>query len=178
MFAHLVMPKAPFEVDLSVRPATVDYTPSRGLGVFFMLMGLAWCGFSALAYSENGGFFSYLMFGVLLSMGLAIFFLLGLRAFLYSRVVTFKDNGVVARERGLRGVKDWYAPYTEFEGVSHRHFARTGKHTSAQVLHIIELCHPSRLPVILRAIEDAEEPRAAVERFARALDLPIISTET
>jgi len=91
-------PGAPFQVDLSSRPIDVDYTPARGLGVFFLIFGAVFSAFSLMALTEQGGIIKYLIGGGILLIGLMIV-RLGLRVLFAGRVVRFEDDGVAARGR-------------------------------------------------------------------------------
>ena len=172
MFAHLMTPSAPFDVDLTDRPLVVDYTPARLLGIFFMVFGLCWCGFSLLALTGPAEWPNYLFGGLLLSAGLAFFVLMGLRAFLFKRVVTFDRFNVRVKERGLTGIKDWHSDYSAFEGVFLRSFTQSRKHGPSEDYQVIELIHPEKLPITLKVVKSSEEPRAEFEAFARLLNLP------
>ena len=176
MYAQLLTPAAPFQVDLSSRPVEVDYTPARGLGVLFLIIGVVFAGFSLMAFSEHGGFIKYLIGGAILFIGLMIF-RLGLRVLFAKRVVRFEDDGVAVTERGLFNVQTSRENYDAFKGVAVRSFHQSYKKSPTRYFQAVELQHKEAEAIALLVTEDTVEPREALEIYARVLRVPIINKE-
>lgn len=173
MYSQLLTPAAPFQVDLSSRPVEVDYTPARGLGVLFLIFGAAFGGFSVMALTEHGGFIKYLIAGGILLIGVMIF-RLGLRVLFAKRVVRFEDGGVVVTERGLFGLRTSRESYDAFKGVAVRSFQISRKNAPTRYFQAVELQHEDAEAIALLVVEDKDEPREALEVYARVLGVPTI----
>jgi len=173
MYSQLLTPAAPFQVDLSSRPTEVDYTPARGLGYLFLLLGVGLWGFTWMALSEQGGWIKYLIAGGIFFVGLIVF-RLGLRVLFAHRIVRFEDDGVVVTERGLMGRRESRERYDAFQGVAVRSFQIARKHSPTRYFQAVELKHDDAEAIALLVVEDTKEPREALEVYARVLGVPTI----
>lgn len=173
MYSHLLTPSAPFQVELSARPVEVDYTPARGLGYFFVFFGAVFSAFSLLALTEQGGWIKYLIAGGILFIG-GMVFRLGLRVLFAKRIVRFEDEGVVVTERGFFGERVLRERYDAFKGVAARSFQISRKNSPTRYFQAVELQHEDAEAIALLVTEDKEEPREALEVYARVLGVPTI----
>ena len=173
MYAQLLTPAAPFQVDLSSRPVEVDYTPARGLGIVFLIIGAGFGGFSLMALTEHGGVIKYLIAGGILLIG-GMICRLGLRVLYAKRIVRFEEDGVVVTERGLFGEQASRERYEAFKGVAVRSFKRTREKGPTRFFQAVELQHETAEAIALFVVEDKDEPREALEIYARVLGVPTI----
>ena len=175
LYAHLITPAAPFQVDLSSRPVEVDYTPAKAPGVFFFLIGFCFCGVSLMAFAEVGGWIKFVIGGAILLIGLMIL-QLGLRVLFAKRVVRFEDDGVVVTERGLLGKRSRRAGYDEFKGVAVRSFHQSRDRKPTQYYQAVELQHRIAEPIALLVVEGTEPPTDGLKIYARVLGVPMVDT--
>jgi len=173
MYSQMLTPAAPFQVDLSKRPIEVDYTPARGLGVGFALLGAVIAWFSSVALTEQAGLIQYLIGGAILLFGLMVI-RLGLRVLWAKRIVRFEDDGVVVSERGFTGRSESRERYDAFKGVEVRSFKIARKGSATRYFQAVELKHDDADSIALLVVEDTEEPREALEIYARVLGVPTI----
>lgn len=173
MYAQLLTPAAPFQVDLSSRPIEVDYTPARKAGVFFLICGAGLAGVAVMALAQQGGVIKYLIAGGILLIG-GMVCRLGLRVLYAKRIVRFEEGDVVVTERGLFGERASQEPYDAFKGVGIRSFKRTREEGSTRFFHAVELQHETADAIALFVVEEKDEPREALEIYARVLGVPTI----
>jgi len=173
MYSQLLTPAAPFQVDLSTRPVEVDYTPARGAGYVFLLCGVLFAACSLIAMTGAGGWIKYLIGGGILFIG-GMIFRLGLRVLFAKRVVRFGEDGVVVTERGLFGSRMSEARYDAFKGVGVRRFNLSRRSSANRTFQAVELLHEKAEAIALYVVEGAEEPREALEIYARVLGVKAI----
>ena len=173
MYAQLLTPAAPFQVDLSSRPVEVDYTPSRKAGVFLLICAAGMALVALTALTQQGGVIKYLIAGGILLIG-AMICQLGLRVLYAKRVVRFEDEHVVVTERKLFGARISQEPYEAFNGVGIRSFKRTREKGPHRYFHAVELQHETADSIALFVVEEKDEPREALEIYARVLGVPTI----
>ncbi len=162
-------------VDLKTLPQTVDLSGSRLAATVMLVFAGGWTIFALSIFA------SFMKAPAYMGVFAAIFPIIGLallansiRMLLRRRIVKFEPAGVTVHERKLLSETEWYARYSEFEGVLLREHTRRNKNSST-TYQIIELKHPDPSKTLpLHVSTGTRPPRSAWESYGQKLALPAL----
>lgn len=159
-------------VDLEDRSEEIDLSPSKAIAITQLVFGGVWLSFSLSFVFAFGSAPIYVMAFVALFPLLGIAMVVGALSMLRRRrTVRFEQDSVWVRERKWFTTEEWYAPYSDYEGVLWREYTRRSKNSST-TFQIIELKHPDAdktLPLLISTKK--KSPREAWNEYARKLGL-------
>jgi hypothetical protein len=168
--------------DLSRLPAEVPLVPARMLAVFLILIGSIWLAIvSGIVFpiflserTADIGTWAMAISFPLVGVGMLLFgiFQLGI-----TRSLNISRTNIGFKERSLLGTKSWQEPLSRYQGV--RHYAREIKREeSSNFFQIIELAHPDEGRTVPLYVQPGMTmPRAKIEDYASALDLPVLGED-
>ena len=160
------------KVDLEDRSEEVDLSPSKAIAIAQLVFGSVWLGFTVPLVLSFGSAPIYVMAFAAMFPLLGIGMVAGsLSMLLRRRFVRFERDCVWVKERKWFTTEEWYAPYSDYEGVLWREHTRRSKNSST-TFQIIELKHPEAdktLPLLVSTKK--KPPRRDWNEYARKLGL-------
>ena len=160
------------KVDLEDRSEEIDLSPSRAVAIAQLVFGGVWLCFTVPFIFAFGGAPIYVMAFVAMFPLLGVGMVVGsLSMLLRRRFVRFERDCVWVKERKWFTTEEWYAPYSDYEGVLWREHTRRSKNSST-TFQIIELKHPEddkTLPLLVTTKK--KSPRQDWNDYAHKLGL-------
>ena len=163
------------KVDLNDPSGEVDLSPSKTVAIVQMLFAAVWVSFCIPLVFSFGGAPIYVMAFVAVFPLIGVGLMAGaLSMLLRRRNVRFEKDCVWVKERTWFTTEEWYAPYSDFEGVLWREHILRGKN-STTTFQIIELKHPEAEKTLpLRVTTKKKPPKRDWDDYARKLGLPAL----
>lgn len=168
-----------FIAEIVTLPATVILRANNRQIMPWLVMGLIFTtiGYVVLRLSaDNQGIFSMITlfalgFGTIGSLQLAK----ALFNFLKADKMTFHDDFVEVKEKGLLKSITWREDYSNFKGIRHREKTAAGRLSKDLPYQIIELVHKETSKTLpLYAVKSSEYPIDHIEHYADILDVETI----
>ncbi len=167
------------DADLSSLPAEISLVPARMLAIFLILIGSIWLAITsgiifpifAGERSADFGIWAMTISFPLIGIGMLLF---GLFQLSISRSLKISRTNVGFRERSFLGTTSWREPLSRYQGVRH-YTRRIERENATMVFQIIELAHPDKSRTVPLYVQPGmTTPRAKIEEYASALDLPVL----
>ncbi len=170
------------DADLSNLPAEIPLVPARMLAIFLILIGLIWLAITsgivfpifASERSADLGLWAMAILFPLIGVGMLLF---GLFQLSISRALNISRTEIGFTKRSMLGTTGWREPLSRYQGV--RHYTREIKREdSSNYFQIIELAHSDKSRTVPLYVQPGmTKPRAKIEDYAAALDLPVIGED-